>query len=131
MPLYDRKDPMLAWGNSGVSGTTTTRYLTPFVDDTLAKTSATQFRVIRAGVLQKLRVRHNIPAGNGNNIIYTVRVAGVATALAVTMASTATDGSDLVNLVAVNDGDLLDIEVTKAVSIGTSPSDIVAVLEFG
>lgn len=124
-------DPMLAWGNSGVSATTTARYLTPFFDDSLAKTSPTQFRVTRAGTIRKLRIRHNLPNGNGNNIVYTLRVEGVATALSVTMASTDTDGSDLVNSVAVNDGDRLDIEVTKGASVGTSPSDITAVVEFG
>lgn len=124
------KDPMLGWGNSGVSGTTTTRYLTPFFDDSLAKTSPTQFRVTRAGTIRKLRIRHNSPAGNGNNIVYTLRVEGVATALSVTMASTDTDGSDLVNSVAVNAGDRLDIEVTKGASVGISPSDITAVVEF-
>ena len=122
--------PMLAWGNSGVSATTTTRYLTPWYDDSLAKTSAVQFRVTRAGTIRKLRVRHNSPAGNGNAIVYTLRVEGVATALSVSMASTDADGSDLVNSVAVNDGDRIDIEVTKAASTGASPSDILAVVEF-
>lgn len=121
---------MLAWGNSGISATTTTRFLAPFYDDSLAKTSVVQFRVTRDGTLRKLRVRQNSPAGNGNDIVYTVRVEGVATALSVTMASTATDGADLVNEIAVVDGDRIDIEVTKAAGVGASPSDIMAVLEF-
>lgn len=121
---------MLAWGNRGISATTTTRFLAPFYDDSLAKTSVVQFRVTRDGTLRKLRVWQSSPAGNGNDIVYTVRVEGVATALSVTMASTATDGADLVNEIAVVDGDRIDIEVTKAAGVGASPSDIMAVLEF-
>lgn len=121
---------VLVWGNSSVSATTTTRFLTPSFDDSLAKTSATQFRVPRAGTIRKLRVLQNSPAGNGNAVVYTLRVENVATALSVSMASTDTDGSDLVHSAAVNAGDRIDIVVTKALSTGSSPGDIVVVAEF-
>jgi hypothetical protein len=121
---------MLAWGNTAVSGTTTTRYMSPYYGTVLAPTSPIQFRVSRAGTVRNLRVRHNDPLGNGSNIIYTLRVNGVVTPLAVTIASTATDGNNLVASVPVLAGDLLDIEVTKAASIATSPNEIVLTAEF-
>ena len=75
-------------------------------------------------------VRHNHPDGNGNNITYTLRVNSVATALSVTMASTASDGSDLSNSVSVSQGDLLDVRVTKPSYISDSPDRIVVTVEI-
>jgi len=48
----------------------------------------------------------------------------------VSLASNAADGSDLVNSVAVAQGDLVDVIVTKAASTGAGPTDIVASHEF-
>jgi hypothetical protein len=121
--------PVLLWGDSSVSATTTTRYLTPGYADGTASTAPIQFRVLSAGTLRRLRVRHNSTAGNGNAIVYTVRVNGVASAVTVSLASTSSDGSDLSNTVAVAAGDLVDIEITKASSVGTSPSEVMASLE--
>jgi hypothetical protein len=73
-------------------------------------------------------MRHNAPSGNGNIIKYTVRKNGVATTILVNLASTASDGSNLVNSIAVLEGDLIDIQVTKAAGIATSPTEIIASL---
>ncbi len=121
---------IVAWGDNSVVATTTTRYLTPYYHDAEAQTSPIQFRVPRAGLFRNLRVRHNTPNGNGNAIVYTLRVNGVASALTASLASTSNDASDLINSVSVAAGDLVDIEVTKALAVGTSPSDIIAVVEF-
>jgi len=48
----------------------------------------------------------------------------------VSLAANAADASDLVNSVVVAAGDLIDIEVTKASSIGGGLRDIMATLEF-
>jgi hypothetical protein len=120
----------MIWGNSGLTATTTTRYLTPGYTDSIAKTTAIQIRAPRAGTLQNFYMRHTAGGGNGNNIVYTIRKNGVATALTITMASTANDGSDLANTVSVAKGDLLDIEVTKAAGIAGSPTDVVGTVEF-
>lgn len=121
---------LLGWGNGSIAATTTTRYLTPWYEDSTAPTAPIRYRATRAGFLGLMRVHHGGPAGNGNTIVYTLRVNGVATAVTVSMASTAADGSDLVNAVAVAAGDLLDIEVTKAASIGATPTDVSMSLEF-
>jgi len=121
---------MQLWGNSGLTASTTTRYLSPGCTDDTAHTTITEFRVTRAGTFSKMRVRHNTASGNGNSIVYTLLVNGVASALTVSMASTASDGSDLVNTAAVAVGDLVSLQVTKAAGIASSPSDIVVSTEF-
>lgn len=117
------------WGNSGVTATTTTRYLTPGYEDGTAPTTVIQWRVPFAGTISLLRV-HQTGAGNGNTIVYTLRKNSVAQTLTASLASTAADGSDLTNSVTVAAGDLVDIEVTKAVSIAATPSDIVASVQY-
>lgn len=121
---------ILAWGNNSVASTTASRFLDPWYSDTLAPVAAVQWRSPRSGTAKNMRVRHNVTAGNGNDIVYTLRVNGVASALTVTLASTATDGSDLVNTVPIAAGDLLDIIVTKAAGIAASPTNITAVMEM-
>jgi hypothetical protein len=120
----------LIFGAGNLSSTTVSRYLFPGYSDSMAQVTAVQFRVARPGTLRNLRVRHNIPGGNGNNIVYTVRKNGAPSAITTTLASTANDGSDLVNTVGVAAGDLIDIIVTKAAGIAGSPRDVTASLEF-
>jgi hypothetical protein len=119
---------VLTWGNNSVSSTTTTRYMTPGFEDGLATTAAIQFRVPFASKARKLRVRQNSPAGNGNNIVYTLRVNGAASALAATIASTGTDANDLTNEITLAAGDYIDIEVTKASSVGSAPNQVMVTL---
>jgi hypothetical protein len=121
---------MVLFGADGVGSNTTTRYLWPAYQSSVGPTAVVQFRIPRAGTLQNMRVRANTTAGNGNNIVYTLRVNSVATALAVTMASTSADGSDTTDTVSVAAGDLIDVEVTKAASVGTSPTGIVCTMEY-
>jgi hypothetical protein len=121
---------VLSWGSDSVGTTVATRFLSPWYSDTLAQVSPVQWRSPRNALARNLRVRHNTTAGNGNAIVYTLRVNGVASALTVSLASTVADGSDLVNSVVIAAGDLLDLEVTKAAGIGASPSEIMAVFEL-
>lgn len=121
---------ILGWGSNSVGSTVATRYLEPWFGDNLAPTTPTQWRAVRPGTAKNARVRHNGTAGNGNAIVYTLRKEGVATALTVSLASTASDGSDLVNTVAFAAGDRLDIEITKAAAIGASPTNVVWEMEF-
>lgn len=126
--------PGMAFGDNSVTATTTTRYLNPWYEDATAETNGvTNARIIawRAGTLRDLFVKHGNPNGNNNAIVYTVRVNGIATALTVSLGSnTAGPASDLANSVAVVQGDEIDIEVTKALSIGSSPNNITAQMEF-
>jgi len=123
-------NPIIGWGAGNVSATTTTRYLFPGYDMNLAQTSPIQVRAPVPGTLRNLRLRQNVPAGNGLPIVYTLRVNGVPTALAVSIASTASDASDLVNAVAVAAGDLLDWQITKAAGVGSGPNDVALECEW-
>ena len=123
---------MLSWGNQDVGSTVTTRYLSPGFDEISASTTPIQIRVpFAAGTLKNMQVDHNGPNGNGNPIVYTLRVNGVPSALTVSLSSLVADGSDNVHSVAVVQGDHLDIEVTKAAGVGTSPDHVTVTLEIG
>ena len=85
----------------------------------------------RAGTLRRFFVRHNTATGNGNNVVYTVMVNGVATAITVTLATGAIgQASDLVNTVAVAQGDRVSIRATKAVTIANGAINVQTSLEI-
>lgn len=128
--LGARGPSLLMWGAKDVASTTMTRYLFPFYDDSTAMTTAVSFPMPVAGTIDRLIVRHNLPGGNGNDVVYTLRVNGAPSALAVTLASTATQGSDLVNSIPVVVGDLIDLEITKAATVGMSPADVAATVRL-
>jgi hypothetical protein len=121
----------LLWGNSSLVAALTVRYLTPGYADSVAETSPIEFRMPVAGTFRNLRVRQNVVGGGANTLTYTLMVNGAPTALTVTMASTASDGSDLANSVAVAAGDLVAIRVTRSGVIPASPANVVASLEVG
>lgn len=121
---------LVCWGNNGVAATTVTRYLEPWFDDANAPTNRIQWVAPRDGTIAGLNVIHNSPAGNGGNIVYTLEVNAGATLLAVTLASTGSTAVNDAEAVAVLKGDLISLEVTKAISIGASPNDIVATANF-
>jgi hypothetical protein len=129
-PAASAATAVLTWGDASVAASTAVRYLDPWWENATAPLAPIQWRVPRAGTLQNMRVRHNSLVGNGNAIVYTLRVNGVASALTVSLASTAADGSDLANTVAVVAGDLVDIEVTKALAIGAGGVDVGLSMEF-
>ena len=122
---------MVHWGNNSVTNTTTIRFLSPGWIAGTAPTAAIQWRVPFAAVLRNLYIRHGTGAGNGNNIVYTVRVNTVASSLSVAIPSTSVNGEDTANSVTVAAGDLIDIRVSKAVDVATSPSNIMATLQVG
>jgi hypothetical protein len=120
------------WGNGSVAATTTTRFLSAGFDSALASTTEIPVPIATAGVLRNLYVRHNVAVGNGNAIVYTVMVNGVATALTLSLVTGAVgQASDLANTVAVVAGDRVSIRVTKAASVGTAQTDVTASFEYG
>jgi hypothetical protein len=121
------------FGSEDVQQTVTVRYLTPGYENTVARTTAVQFRAPRAGTLRNLYVQHNTVGGGANDLDYTVRVNSVATTIVANLAATAASGEDTVNTAAVSAGDSIDIEVTKpsgALGGGNEPSIITATLEL-
>ncbi len=130
---------LLQWGNDSVAAAADTRALAPGFSRNIADTigglpgGGTEglYRASRAGTLRNMRVRHNSNVGNGNDVVYTVFVAGVATAITATLASGAIgDASDLVNTAAVAAGDLIQVRASKALSIGAGGVSVMVDLEF-
>jgi len=119
------------FGNNGISSTTTTRYLSPGYDNVLAQLTPPAYISPIKQIARNMYVQHNTPGGNGLPIVYTLRVNGVATSLSVSIASTDTVASNLVDTANIEIGDIIDIEVTKANSIGSSPDDILLTLGYG
>lgn len=122
--------PVMGFGARDVNSSTTTRYLWPWFEDSAAGTTVLRMPVVRSGTIRNFYVYQNTAGGNGNTIVYTIRKNGVATAVAVTIASNVLAGSDTSNSVSVAAGDTIDIEVTKASSVGTSPQNISANFEI-
>lgn len=115
------------FGNAAIAASPTTRYLTPSYANSLAETVATGLPSLVTGTLSRLYVRHGAPsAGPPGNITYTVMINGVATALAVTVASNSSGGSNLVTTVPINQGDIVTVRVTKGAPIAGSPSNVYA-----
>jgi len=123
---------ILAFGADSVGAGADTRFL-PFgwEGGTAQTISAAAFRSPRAGTLRNMRVRHNAANGNGNPVVYTLRINAVPTALSASLASGAIgDASDLVNTVTVASGDLIGMQAVKALAIGSGNQDSMVSMEL-
>lgn len=116
----------ITFGANAISSTTATRYLFPFYDETLAPLASgiVQFIIPIACTLDRMYVTQNSPAGNGNSSVYTVRKNSIPTALSLAIPSTSFSAFNIVNSVSFLAGDIIDVEVTKAASIGSTPVNI-------
>lgn len=127
---------IIGWGASSVAVGVAARRLWPWYQDSLAPSAASAFRRIRAprsGTIRNFRIRYSVAGTSvGATVTYTLFVNGVATALTLTIPAdgASLDGSNLVAMIAVVAGDLLDIAVTKSGILLTSPQGIVGSLEY-
>lgn len=122
----------LTFGVANIGSSTIVRYLDPWYSagTAVGPTTPLQYRLPNGGTLRNLRVRHNAPVGNSNLVTYTVRLDNAATALVLSLAADATDASDLVTEITASPGALIDIEITKAASIGAGALESIASLEL-
>lgn len=122
------------WGNSGVNSGNNQRFMTPgidFNDGAGTNEGNLVLPITRDGYFQRMRVRHNDPNGNGNNIVYTLRVNGSNSALSVTLASDSTVSSNNGTRVAVSTGDTVSIGVTKPQGgVNNSPNNVNVQIDF-
>lgn len=123
---------ILGFGNGNIGAAADTRHLDPWFGgrNEVADTGLLEMPAPRAGTVQSLFVRHNAPVGNGNNVVYTLLVNGVATGVTVTLASNAAQASDLANSIAVAQGDRLALRASKAAAIGNANLEVVATMEL-
>jgi hypothetical protein len=106
-----------AFGNNAIN--TGTQFVSPWLSNT--STDGAEIRIetiLFDGTLSNFRVLHANPTG-ADNLVYTVRVGATVatladTALAVTLNSGASAGSNLVASVAVTAGQLISLKVTGA-----------------
>lgn len=85
----------------------------------------------RAGTLRNLFIEHNVVGGNDpKTLTYTVQLNGIDTLLAVTLLATAASGSNLVNTVAVAQGDELGLRMSKSAVLNSAPQRVVTSMEF-
>lgn len=122
---------VLFWGVDNVGAAASTRFLPPGRANGIATTTDVyQEAMPRAGTLRNLFARHNSAGGAGPAVTYTVRVNGVATAIAVALATGAVgQAGNLVNTVAVAQGDRVSVSAAHAL-IGGGNIDVQVTLEL-
>lgn len=113
----------LTFGADSIAAAADTRYLTQGYDSVTAGTGVLEFGAPRAGTIKNMFVRwNNAPGGaNANAVSVRLRKNGVDTLLVVSRAANAGVGqsSNLVNAIAVAQGDRIAIVCVKALAIGS------------
>jgi len=122
----------LTWGNANIAAAADTRFMSPGRSTATASLTAIYgYRAPEARSYKNLRVRHNTVAGNGNAAVYTLRINGVNTLLSASLVTGAVgDATDLVNVVAVAAGALVELVVSKALAIAGGGVDAMVALEI-
>lgn len=125
--------PILMFGSNNINTSTSTRQMLPWNDTGSAPSTSVPRPIVitRDGTLQNLFIAPK-QAGSGSVLLtYTVHVNGSPTALIVTMLNdSAVVAFNIVDTVAVLQGDLVTLEVDKAASIGSSPTNIGCTMEL-
>jgi hypothetical protein len=124
---------VLSFGVGNVGAAAGTRYLDPWYGSNtgVAGTMIAEKVAPRAGMLQSLFALHNRAVGNGNLVTYAILINGVVTLLTVTLATGAAgQASDLVNMVAVAQGDTIALRAVKALAIGNGQLEVLVTMEL-
>lgn len=123
---------LLFYGTNDIGSSAGTRFLTPgFANSGIAPVSAVDLVAPRAGTLKNLFARSSSVSGNGNPVVYAVMVNGVVTAMTVSLPTGAMGtASDLLNTVAVAQGDRVSIRAVKALNIALGIIDVTITLEL-
>ena len=119
------------WGAGNVATTAVTRFLQPGYQTGVAPTTGVRIPIRRSGTLRNLTMQNRVVGVGAALITFTLLKNGVATALAISVAATAASGSDVADTVTVVAGDFIELRVTKAAVITTSPTDIEVAVDFG
>jgi len=128
--IVKQKPELLLFGANSVSATTTQRWLFPGFGNSTANPTQVHIPAHRSGILVGMRVIHISPAGNGGDIVYTAEIELAPVGLSVTLPSTSSAGNSPVVSIPVAKDQRIGLTVTKPLSIGSSPSDILVSLQF-
>jgi|SRR3990172_4000627 len=116
-------------GANDIAAAADTRYLTPGWSPITATTTVFEIRATASVTFFGMRVRHNTPSADPTTIDYRLRVNGVDTALVVTLAGNAFDGSNLVDDASVDAGDLVALVAVKGIPIATGLLNVIVTFE--
>lgn len=104
---------MLLYGAVDIDTPADTRYLPIGFSLVTAPATAIGFRADAEATCLRMRVRHNTPSADATTVTYTLYVNGVATAVAVTLAANASDGSNTADDADIFPGDLIELRALK------------------
>jgi len=123
---------ILQYGNNSVASAADTRYLSFGFTNQVAQTSPNaSFIAPRDGSLKNFTARHNNAVGNGNPVEYDVEINGVPQGISLSVVTGAiSDGSDLVSIVNVSAGDVINLIAVKPAAIGSGAVNAAVVVEF-
>lgn len=112
-------------GANTLTGTTTTRYLTPGYNSGTASSNPLDMAVTKPFKIDSMRMLARVGGTAGQTISATVRKNGAAVGTAIlTTASDATSGSSTFTAVSFAAGDTWGLQIDKSGAIATSPTDI-------
>lgn len=119
------------WGAQNVSNNVDTRVM-PFGYSSVALNTdpIRGIRAPRQGVLRNFTARHNLVNGNGQPVIYRIRVNGVLTALQISLPTNAIVGGIFVGQVAVLSGDLIECVRIIAANVGSGIVEAFCACEY-
>ena len=120
----------LVFGAESLGLSTTARFLAPGTRSPIATAVEDFIKVTRAGTLRNLYIYHGALSPDAVALTYTVRVNGVATAIAATVSASAAAGNDTSDTQAVAADDRVSIQASKAGVLTASPGLIRATLQF-
>ncbi len=113
---------VLYWGQErGVGTSGTTWYMTPGYGSGAGSSTPLAIIVPYAGRISRLYITAGSPPND--DVVFTVAVNGVASALTATVASGTQDANDTANTVAVSAGDILIVEAVNGGALSSAISD--------
>jgi hypothetical protein len=121
---------VLIWGAADLGAGADTRFLSPGFSATASTTNILQIPIPFDATLRSFFVRHNASNGDGDSVVYTVLVNGVATQITATLITGAIgQASDVAHSVEVRAGDTVSIAAIKPLDITDGAVSVTVTLE--
>lgn len=122
---------ILTWGAENIATAADTRVIPPgYVTGILNTNSSRGFRCPRPGVIRNFSARHNMAAGNGQQVVYRVRHNGNPTSLLVSLPAQNPGHAFSPDQLVVLEGDVIEVTRSIAVPIGNGGVEAICSAEF-